>query len=335
MFLNFILIAVGLFILVKGADILVDAASRIAYHFKVSPLFVGLTIVSFGTSAPELLVSVSSALQGSTELAFGNVVGSNIVNTLLILGVSACIYPIAIKSGTVWKELPFTLLMTFLLMVLATQSLIDGGTATSDFSLEMLSSPDIVFSMFRTAGVVLFAMFIIFLYYSFGVATSSNDFEDEKIEEKASLKWLGFLTVVGLAGLGIGSNLTVTNAVSLAENFGVSEKLIGLTIISIGTSLPELLASITAALKKQNDIAVGNIIGSNIFNIGLILSVGLFIEPVGISGQSIIDVIYLFLVTFSVLIFILTFRTYNLGRLEGGVMILMYIAYLSYAIWRE
>ena len=263
MLLSTLGIIVGLVILILGAEGLVRGASSIARSFRISPLVIGLTVVSFGTSAPELTVNLLSAVQGSPDLAVANVIGSNIVNILLILGICAIIVPLSVKSSTVWKEIPLAFLGVLLIFIMGNDRLFDGTP------LNILT---------RTDGIALLALMVIFMYYIFGIAKSDREKavdaklnkEQENIVQYSTLAAIG-LTAAGLVGLVLGGRLLVDGAVDIAKAAGLSEALIGLTIVAIGTSLPELATSVVAALKRQADIAIGNIVGSNIFNVFFVL----------------------------------------------------------------
>jgi cation:H+ antiporter len=316
----------GIFILIKSSDILVEGASSIASKFNVSPLVIGLTIVAFGTSAPELVVSVSSALSGSTDIAFGNVVGSSIFNILVILGISAIIYPINIHKGTAWKEIPFSLLGAVITFLLAASVWINGKqnldlNSTANFS-----------TLGASEGLLLLSIFAVFMYYIFGI--SKNQGQAEAVKQMSTVKSSLYL-LLGIAGLSISAKYLVTDAaVEIARIFNVSEALIGLTLVSIGTGLPELATSVSAALKKNTDIAIGNIIGSNIFNVLLILGSTLVIKPIAVSGENIADLIILIFTTLILFVLTFSFQRYNLYKKEGYVMLALYFAYFSYIILR-
>ncbi len=317
--LTYILLILGFYILIKGAEWLVEGASSLANRLGISALVIGLTIVSFGTSAPELVVNLLASVNGNTDLAIGNILGSNIVNILLILGVSAVIYPLAVQKGTVWKEIPFALLAVLVLAFMANDILIDGASASV---------------LTRSDGLLFLAFFVIFLYYIFGIAKNkTDDVAEEKINEYSTGKsWL--MVVGGITGLVVGGKWIVDGAVEIATNLGVSEALIGLTIVAIGTSLPELATSAVAAYKKNVDIAVGNIVGSNIFNILWILGVSSLIKPLPFSEAMQTDLLVTLLAT--VLLFVALFvgKRHVLDRWQGYVFIFLYVAYLVYLVMR-
>ncbi|MBK8808779.1 MAG: calcium/sodium antiporter, partial [Bacteroidales bacterium] len=272
MIISLLLIVVGFAALIFGANWLVDGAAALAKKYKVSDLAIGLTIVAFGTSAPELVVNIISSLNGYSDLVLGNVIGSNNINLFIILGISGLIFPIKVQSSTAWKEIPISLFVTVLLLFLL-----------NDFTFSQTST----FS--RLDGTIMLILFLVFLYYVF--LQMKNEPHAETITEgtqKSTLK-LWTLIIVGLAGLVIGGQLVVENCVSIAKKLEVSEKIIGLTIVALGTSLPELVTSIVAALKKNSDIAIGNILGSNIFNILFILSISSLIKPIPYNTKFNLD----------------------------------------------
>lgn len=319
----------GLFILIKGADILVEGASSIGLHLKIKPIVIGLTIVAFGTSAPELLISVLSATQGSTDLALGNIIGSNISNTLLIIGIAAVIYPITLHTNSVWKEIPMSFLAAVVTLIFGLQMVLDNGW----FNQINITSTDIIGEISLSNGLILLCFFIIFLYYSFGIAKASGS-ADENIK-KITLPKSFLFVLLGLIGLAIGSKFTVDNAVALAKVFHVSENLMGLTLVAIGTSLPELATSITASLKKQSDIAVGNVLGSNIFNIFLILGITALIRPVPINGHAVADMIILLIVTSCLFGSLFILKKHHVGKIEGVSFLIMYSIFIIYIFFRN
>ena len=315
--MTYLLLILGFVLLIKGADFLVDGSASLAKKYNISNIVIGLTIVAFGTSTPELIVSLIASMNGNTEIAIGNVVGSNIVNIFFILGVSATIYPLATKSNTIWKEIPMSLLAALLLWVMANDQLIDGANSS------MLS---------RIDGIVFLAFFIIFIYYTVGIAKSDTD-DSPEIEIQNITPGKSFLFIVlGLAGLIIGGKWIVDGAVALAKNLGLSESLIGLTIVAVGTSLPELAASAVAAYKKQTDIAIGNVVGSNIFNIFLILGISSLIKPLPFTSGSNIDVMVACLA--SIVLFVLLFvgKKHIIQKWQGLLMILIYLVYVGYLV---
>ena len=314
--LNYVFLFGGMALIIFSANWLVDGASSIAKKFGISDLVIGLTIVAFGTSAPELTVNVFSALQGSTDIAIGNVLGSNIANIFLILGIAALIYPLSVQKNTTWKEIPLSLLAAIVLGIVANDQLIDQNPQGSDIS--------------RTDGMVLLAFFLIFLVYTFEIVNNQPE-TDEGV--KPMPLWKGIaLVLTGLLGLYFGGKYLVEGASNIAKEFGLSERIIGLTIVAVGTSLPELATSVVAAFKKKADIAIGNVVGSNIFNIFFILGLTAVIEPLPFNPASNIDV--LVTIFASLLLFITTFTLgrRSVDRIEGGVFILIYIGYIVYSI---
>ncbi len=316
MIVDIILLIVGFVILIKGADFFVDGAKDLALNFKVSKLLVGLTIVSFGTSAPEFAVSIQSLLAGSGELVLGNVIGSNITNILLILGLSAIIHPLVVKNNTVKKELPITLLLTTLFLVLISDTLIDGA-ATS--------------ALTRSDAIIIVLVFGVFVYYLFSMMRKKKDSLLEVEEAKLSIKKSIIYSIIGIVGIILGSNFAVSSATGIAETLGISERVIALTIVALGTSLPELVTSLVATKKGEYDIAIGNVVGSNIFNIGIVLGIPVILFG-GISniGFSLIDLTVMGLS--ALLLFVFSFRNYKITRIEGSILLGLFIIYYGYII---
>jgi len=321
MLLSIILLIIGLVILILGAEGLVRGASSLAAKLRVSALVIGLTVVSFGTSAPELTVNIFAAYTGSADLAIGNIVGSNIVNILLILGITALITPLVVKRATIWKEIPLALLGVVLLFVMGNDALFDG--------LE-------VNALTRTDGIALIALMVIFMYYIFGMAKSDREKTTEKDEsiKQYSMPVSIFMTLAGLAGLVVGGRLLVDGAITLAQMAGLSEALIGLTVVAIGTSLPELATSVVAALRRQADIAIGNIVGSNIFNIFFVLGVTSTILPLPFTSTINVDVLVAIAATTLLFLFMFVGGKHRLMRWEGGVFLACYVAYMGFLIYR-
>ena len=311
--LPYVLLIAGFFLLIKGADFLVNGASSIARRFNVPDLVIGLTIVAFGTSTPELFVNIFASFKGNTDIAIGNILGSNIANIFLILGVSAVIYPLTVTKGTVWKEIPFSLLAILVLGVLANDRLIDKVDASA---------------LMRTDGLVFLFFFIIFLYYSVSIAKSIEGME-ELVPSKQyglakSLLWVMF----GFMGLSLGGTWIVDGAVQLATRFGMSQSLVGLTIVAVGTSLPELATSATAAYKRNVEIAVGNVVGSNIFNVFFVLAVSSIIKPLPFKETNNIDIGMVILGEVLLFAFMFTGRKRLLDRWEGAVFLSLYTAFI-------
>lgn len=315
MLLNIVLLIVGFVILIKGADLFVDGASGIASNFKVSKMLIGLTIVAFGTSAPEFAVSIKSLISGSGDIVLGNVIGSNILNILLILGVSSLFHSLTVKSNTVKKELPITLMITAAFAVLLSDNIFDK-------SLQNMFT--------RGDGFVLILFFSVFMYYL--ISMTRNKIEDEKEEEILSMKKSILFTLIGMAGIILGSNFVVDSASFIASALGVSERMIALTIIALGTSLPELVTSVTATRKGEYDIAIGNVVGSNIFNIGMVIGVPTAIlGGIGAITFSYIDLIVMLVA--AILLFMFSFNDYKISKKEGIIFLLVFVVYYSYVIF--
>lgn len=310
-----IFLLAGFVLLIKGADWLVGGASAVAKKYNVPDLVIGLTIVAFGTSAPEMVVSVIAAINNLETVSLANVIGSNNFNLFLVMGIAGLIRPLAVKSSTVWREIPFSLLAAVVLFVLA-NSFTRGEAA-------MLS---------RFDGVVLLLLFAGFLWYLFrdaGRGSEPSGIEEAPVPPKKGI-WL--LIAAGLAGLILGGRMVVTNAVSIASVLGMSEKLIGLTIVAGGTSLPELATSVMAAYRKNVDIAVGNVIGSNIFNILLVLGVSSVIRPLGWDTGFNTDMYILAGGTALLFIAMFTGGRKTLDRWEAALLTALYVGYITYMI---
>ncbi|MCI6900130.1 MAG: calcium/sodium antiporter [Tenericutes bacterium] len=314
MVLNIILLIIGFVILIKGADLFVDGASNIALNFKVSKMLIGLTIVAFGTSAPEFAVSVKGLLSGSFDIVLGNVIGSNILNILLILGVAAMIHPLVVKSNTVKKELPITLLITALFAVLLSDNLFDKSMS-NNFT--------------RGDGIVLILFFLVFIYYLINLMR--NKVEDSTDEKVLSLPKSFLYTFIGLVMIILGSNFVVDSASYLAKAFGVSERIISLTIIALGTSLPELVTSVMATKKGEYDIAIGNAVGSNIFNIGIVIGLPVTILG-GISKIAFSYIDLIVMVVTALMLYLFSKNDYKISKREGLSFLILFVVYYSYVI---
>lgn len=315
--LNFLLLIIGFVMLIKGADYLVEGASSLAKKMSVSELVIGLTIISFGTSAPELIINIISAFDKSEGLVFGNVVGSNMFNILLVLGTTGVISPFFVGRGTTWREIPFGLLVSLILFIMVNDRFFNNG------STPLLS---------RGEGLVLLSFFLLFLAYVFAIS-------NENFQPEANIKllplWQVILYIVGgLVGLLIGGEMVVSHAVTIAEKFGVSEKLIGLTIIAAGTSLPELATGVMAAIRKKPDIAIGNVVGSNIFNILLILGTSATIHPTFYDMSLNEDMYVMLAASLLLFIFLFTGKKHSLNRLESAIFLILFVGYMGYIIHR-
>lgn len=322
-FLNILLLIIGFVGLIKGADFFVDGSSALARIFKVPGVIIGLTIVAMGTSAPELAVSTSAAIQGANEIALSNVVGSNIFNLLGVLGVCALIFPIPIEKTIIKRDFPFSILITVGLFIVTGIGLFSGFDFLHTGMLENVGM------ISRPVGIVLLIIFVVYIG-TLIVLAKRNKVTEDNGKNMPVWKCL-LLIVVGLACIIIGGQLVVENAKGIAAALGMSETLIGLTVVAIGTSLPELVTSIVAARKGENGLAVGNVVGSNIFNILFILGVSATIHPLAVNYASVIDLLILIVVSTVTLIFSLTKK---INRIEGAVMILMYAATVVFAIVR-
>ncbi len=308
---DFLLLIVGFFLLIKGADFFVENASGIADRFGIPQLVIGLTIVAFGTSAPEAAVSISAALNDSAGLAVGNVLGSNILNILVILGVTAVITPVAIQKSTLKIEIPFVIAITILMGVLGFDNVIN-----------------------LVDGLILAIVFAGFMVYLVKMAKSQKvvaEEEENPTKKKKPLILLFLFTIASIVLIVFASNITVDAATSIAGKFGMSERLIGLTIVALGTSLPELVTSVIAARKGKADIAIGNIVGSNIFNILFVLGITALITPVPFESKFIIDVIIATIAAIALLLCVLN-KDRAIKRVGGVVLLLMYVAYFVYIV---
>ena len=306
MLIDIVIIVIGVFCVLKGADFLTEGAAALARRVNIPEIVIGLTIVAAGTSAPELFVSLVSALKGTPDLAVGNVVGSNTMNCMLIVGCAAMVAPMTISRSTVKKDIPFAVGASILLMLLALNNFLG-----------------------RFDGILLLAGFVSFMVYS--LRQAKNGQGDATTEEKQQNPWLSVLYIVlGLVGLVIGSNLFVDHASSLALALGISEGVVGLTVVAGGTSLPELATSVVAARKGQSAIAIGNVIGSNVFNILLILGLTATISPLQIEGITTIDMAVMLLSV--ILVWLFSRTRYTVERWEGGLLLVIYIGYLVWLI---
>ncbi|CAM4123103.1 calcium/sodium antiporter [Gillisia limnaea] len=315
MFFNIILLVVGLLLLIKGADWLVNGASSIARKKQVSDLAIGLTIVAFGTSAPELVVNIAASIDNHQDIVFGNIIGSNNFNLFFILGIAGLISPLVVKSSTLFKEIPVSLVAGITVLVLVNNFTFQGA---------LLS---------RIDGIILLIFFLMFLAYVYFQLKEEPVVHEVKESYLPTWKLWG-LIIIGLLGLVIGGRMVVASAVYMASTMGISEKLVGLTIIAAGTSLPELATSVMAAIKNKSDIAIGNIIGSNIFNIFFILGISATVRPLVYDIAFNRD-IYLFLGGTALLFLFLYLGKKKFSRLAAGFMMLAFIAYTTYLITLE
>lgn len=328
LFLFIILCAAGLYLLFKGAGLLVSGSSSLADRFKINPMVIGLTVVAFGTSTPELTVSLTSAISGNTEVALGNIIGSNIANILLILGLSAVVCPLAVHKNTVWKEIPMSFLGALALFVLALGETIDKG----NFSQIQFYGNEQIGIVTPSNGIILLFFFVIFIYYTFGIAKVNAAYKPVILSHGATTSL--FLIVVGLLTLVLGSKLLVDNGIAIARLIGASDTFIGLTLVALGTSLPELFTSFVAALNKKVDIAVGNVVGSNIFNIFLVLGATSIARPIPLHATHMADVSVLFASTILLFGSLFVMKKHTIGKIEGSFMIFSYALYMVFLVAR-
>ena len=317
--MSYVLLIIGFIILTKGADLFVDGASSIAKIAKMPTLLIGLTIVAFGTNAPEAAVSINAALKGSNDIAIGNIIGSNIFNLLVAVGLSAMIRPIKVQKTTIIKEYPLSIYSVALLIILSLDNLFAGNDAN------LLTRGD---------GLILLLGFGVFMFYLIEMAVLSKEADDE-VEEivKLPLSKSIIFSILGLVGIVFGGDMVVKSATDIALHVGMSETLVGLTIVAVGTSLPELVTSVTAARKGESDIAIGNIIGSGLFNIFFVLGVSATIHPIAVSSKLIFDFIILAIVT--VISHVFAYSKKEVDKKEGFALTAMYIAYMVYIIIRN
>ena len=317
--MSFILLIIGFFFLIKGADLFVDGAASIARKFNIPSMIIGLTIVAMGTSAPEAAVSITSSLSGQNDMSVANVVGSNFFNILVVLGVSSLISKLPVQKNTIKKDTPFLLIVSGLLLVFGINKYIS-----------------------RIEGLILLIVFVYFLYSTVKMAKSATNLDSSSDNEIALaesdtttqtpiLKTF-ILSVIGILGIVIGGDMVVDSATSIATLFGMSANLVGLTIVAVGTSLPEFVTSIVAIRKGETEIAIGNVIGSNVFNILLVLGLATSIKPITISMFALFDIVFMVLVT--ILLYLFMKKNNSLVRKQGIILVAIYIVYMVYTIIR-
>ena len=315
MIANIILLVVGFYVLIKGASYLIEGASSIAARMKISPLIIGLTIVAFGTSAPELVVNVISAIQGANQVAIGNILGSNLANILLVLGLAAAISALRVQKQTVAKEIPFSLLAAFIVLIFVSDVVLDHA------AIDVIS---------RTDGLAMLGFFVIFMYYTY---FASKSIPEEPRRPKTSSRLISTISIIGgLLALFVGGHLIVQNAVSIADILGVSQSIIGLTVVALGTSLPELVTAIMAVRKGETDMAIGGVVGSNIFNIFLVLGLTATISPIAFDYANFSDA--LMVIVASLLLFVTMYlgTRHRLERWAGVLFVAMYVLYIGFRI---
>ncbi|ATR92565.1 calcium/sodium antiporter [Porphyromonas gingivalis] len=314
MILNILLLIIGLALVVGGANFLTDGAASIAKRFRLSDLVIGLTVLAFGTSAPELTVSLMAALKGSADIAIGNVIGSNIFNILAIVGITALIMPLTMSNSTIRIEIPLTILSSAVLFFMANDRLFD------------MAGENVIT---RTEGFVLLAFFLIFLFYTFNMSKGE---ESPGQVRQFALPLSIIMVIGGLVALVFGGDLFVDNAAMLAGRMGVSESVVAITIVAGGTSLPELVTTLVAAIKKRPGMAIGNIVGSNLFNILLILGVSSSISPIRIQGITVVDYGIFILSAILLYVFGLFFGDKTIKRFEGSILLSLFICYTVYLL---
>ncbi len=309
------LLILGFFVLIKGADWMVDGASILAKKYNVSDLTIGLTIVAFGTSAPELVINSIASFDGQSEIIIGNIIGSSNFNLLMILGITAMICPIKVQRNSVWKDIPIALGAVLVFFLLG-----NGFWIQNEFSID------------RIEGSIMILLFLAFLYYVYQKSKyeENEDLDEVDTDTKSFKIWL--YIIGGMVGLIVGGNLVMDNAILIATDFGVSKKVIGLTIIAAGTSLPELVTSVVAALKKKSDMAIGSILGSNISNILLIIGVSALIHPIDYDPSFNFDMLMLMAGTFFLFVFMFIGKRNTLGRAGGLIMLGSFISYTIYLL---
>lgn len=324
--ITYLLLIIGFFLLIKGADFFVDGSSSIAKILKVPSIIIGLTIVAFGTSMPEASVSVTAAIQGQNELAVSNVIGSNIFNLMVVLGASALVRPMQVKWSLLKREFPFSIIITLLLLVVMT-----------GFDFQDILMGDKEFVLSRMGGVVLLILFFGFVVSAVidamrsrqNIAKSGEP--EEEYEALTPVRSVVYI-VIGIAGIVVGGDFVVKSASDIAASFGLSQTFIGLSIVALGTSLPELVTSMVAAKKGENDLAVGNVVGSNIFNILLILGVSASISPITVNALAVQDTIILIVASF--LVYVCAISRKGLSKLEGSMFLLFYAGFFVYILLR-
>ena len=332
-YMEYLWLIMGFALLVIGADIFVEGSSSIAKLFKIPSIIIGLTIVAFGTSLPEASVSISAALSGQNDIAISNVLGSNIFNLLVVLGASALICPVKSNESAIKREIPFSIMVTAVLGVIIALGVKFKNPDQTGWSKFAESE----FTVGLIGGLVLLVLFALYMYWQISGAVKSiksgamsDEDEDGALKLPASISVK--MIILGIVGIILGGNLVVENATVIATNFGMSQTFIGLTIVAVGTSLPELVTSVVAARKGESDLALGNVIGSNVFNIVFILGASAVISPMTIDVTALYDTVILFFVSIIGLVFAITKK--NFSRLEGGVLLTIYCGYFAYILVR-
>lgn len=320
--MDYILLLLGFLLLIKGADAFVDGSSSVAKILKIPTIIIGLTVVAFGTSMPEFSVSLTAAMKGSNDLAVSNVLGSNIFNLLVVLGACSLIQPVQAKSSLLKKEFPFSIFIAVILLLL-----------DSDFSISKVLEGKGTFTLGRLGGILFLILFAVFLYATVKTALRARDemVDEEEYKVMSPIKSALYI-IIGLAGIIWGGDLVVDSACNIAETFGLSQTFIGLTIVAVGTSLPELVTSMVAAGKGENDLAVGNVVGSNIFNILLILGASATIKPIALDITAVYDT--LILVVASLIVYLCALSKREIKKGEGVIFLLCYLVFFVYVLTR-
>ncbi|MFW0837439.1 MAG: calcium/sodium antiporter [Candidatus Komeilibacteria bacterium] len=320
MTLTYILFIIGFIFLIKGADLLVDGASSLAKKLHIPDIIIGLTIISFGTSLPELIVNILAVLRGSSDIGLGTVIGSNISNIALVLGFTAIVYPLSVRHSTIWREIPYSMVAALILLLISSDS----------FFNNVLNS-----SINRVDGIILLIFFVLFVAYTVGVFVRHRRMHlDDETDITHNNAKIALMIIIGLIGLYYGGQWVVNGAVAIAHVFGLSEFVISATIIAIGTSLPELVTSLVAAFKRNLDMAIGNIVGSNIFNILLILGIASIIQPLRVPNLLWLDIVYLIGLSVVLFVFLAIGKKRELERWQGFALVFIYLGYIIFLLAR-
>ena len=315
-----LLVLFGFIILIRGAHYLIEGSSALARKFRISEIAIGLTVISFGTSAPELAVNVLASLKGNDAILFGNIIGSNLMNLMLVLGCSALVFPLKVKNHLIWREIPYSIIAIITFLIIANDNFINGqGKNVVDLS----------------DGLILLLFFVAFLVYALFHIPRTEELEGHHYTQQVSTVKMMLFIFGGMGGLAWGGQLVVENATIIAKYFGASQKFIGLTLVAGGTSLPELVTSVIAAMRKKEDLAVGNIIGSNIFNLLFVLGISAVINPLTYEFSLNADVLLLLFASLFLWFTLIIRRKFKVERWMGIVFLFMYVFYFSYLFIRK
>ena len=315
-----LLVIFGFTLLIGGAHYLIEGATALARKFRISEIAIGLTVISFGTSAPELAVNILASLKGNDAIIFGNIIGSNLMNLMLVLGVSAVIFPLNVKPHTIWREIPYSMLAIIAFLIMANDQLINGH------GNNILEKSD---------GLILLLFFGGFLVYALFKIPRTEETGGHKNKGQCGCTKMNLFLLGGMGALAWGGQLVVDNATIIAQHFGASQKFIGLTLVAGGTSLPELMTSVLAAMRKKEDLAVGNIIGSNIFNLLFILGIGAVINPLSFEFSLNIDILLILFASLFLMVTLIVRKRLKIERWMGIVFLVMYVSYFSYLFIRK